>query len=113
MGGRCLKKRKDGWAPITDIRVCLDSGATTDLISEAVAKKVGMNIEPNLGEWSVTNAQGKPVEISGVGMVKLARPGGKWQTHTLIVCPKLSDPMLLSWSTQKRLGILHTWLAVA
>ena len=39
-GGRCLKKRKDA-------QVCPDSGATTDLISEAVAKKVGMNIEPN------------------------------------------------------------------
>ena len=38
--------------------------------------------------------------------MKLSRPGGKWQTHTLVVCPKMSDPMLLSWATQKSLGIL-------
>ena len=69
-GGRCLKKQKQGWAPITEIRVCPDLWATTDLISEEMAKKVGMDIRPNQGEWSLT-------EISGVGTVKLSRPDGK------------------------------------
>ena len=90
--------------------MCPDLGATTDLISKEIAKKVGMDIRPNQGEWSLTDTQGAPVEISGVGTVKLSRPGGKWKTHMLVVCSKLSDPMLLSWATQKSLGILHmTW----
>ena len=75
--GRCLKNQKQGWAPITEIRVCPNSGATTDLISEEMAKKVGMDIKPNQGEWSLTDAQVAPVEISGVGTVKLSRPGGR------------------------------------
>ena len=91
---------------MTEVRVCPDSGATTDLISENTAKKIGMNILPNKDNWKVVDAEGKPVKISGVGKVDLARPRGRWKTYTLIVCPKISDAMLLSWATQKSLGIL-------
>ena len=91
---------------ITVVTVCPDSGATMDLISENTAKKIGMNILPNKDNWKVVDAEGKPVKISGVGTVDLARPKGRWRPYTLIVCPKISDAMLLSWATQKRLGIL-------
>ena len=91
--------------------MCPDSGATTDIISERVAKQARIEIKPNKEEWTITNAQGKPVEILGIGTVRLARPGGQWQVHTLVVCLKLSDNMLLSWKMQKWLGILQArWL---
>ena len=65
-----------------------------------------MLIKPNSENWKVVDAQGKPVEILGIGTAQLYRPNGACKQYTLIVCPRISDSMLLSWSTQKRLGIL-------
>ena len=86
---------------VTEVRVCPDSGATTDLILENTAKKIGMNILPNKDNWKVVDAEGKPVKISGVGTVDLARPRGRWRTYTLIVCPKISDAMCCLWRHKK------------
>ena len=36
-----------------------------------------MDIMPNRDNWKVVDAEGKPVKISGVGKVDLARPKGK------------------------------------
>ena len=42
----------------------------------------------------------------GTTRLKIQRPGGCWKTVITIVTPKLTDSLLLSWSTQKFLGIL-------
>ena len=65
-----------------------------------------MIIRLNHENWKVVDAQGKPVEITGIGSAQISIPNGVWKPYTLIVCPKLSNSMLLSWSTQKRFGIL-------
>ena len=49
------------------------------MISENTAKKIGMTIMPNKDNWKVVDAEGKPVKISRVGTVDLARPRGRWR----------------------------------
>ena len=88
------------------LRVIPDTGATVDVLREDVAIKVGVSIEPNSNGYKLIDAQKKEIQIVGTCRLRIQRPGGCWRTVIAMVTKKLSDALLLSWSTQKFLGIL-------
>ena len=83
-----------------------DTGATIDVIREDVAIKVGATIEPNSSGYKLIDAQKSEIHIVGTCRLWIQRPGGCWRTVIAMVTRRLSDALLLSWSTQKFLGIL-------
>ena len=91
---------------IATLRVTPDTGATCDVIKEKIAKQIGAVIEPNTERYKLTDAQNVNMKIVGTTKLRLQRPGGQWRTITAMVTEQLSDAVLLSWSTQKFLGIL-------
>merc|ERR1712041_10746 len=87
-----------------------DTGATVDVIKEDIAKQIGADIEPNTGRYKLSDAQNADIKIVGTCKLRLQCPGGQWRTIKAMVTSKLSDSLLLSWSTQKFLGILpQSW----
>ena len=61
---------------------------------------------PNTSGYKLTDAQNANIKIVGTCKLRIQRPGGKWRSVVAIVTQKLSDSLLLSWNTQKFLGIL-------
>ena len=61
---------------------------------------------PNTSCYKLTDAQNANIKIVGTCKLRIQRPGGKWRSVVAIVTQKLSDSLLLSWNTQKFLGIL-------
>ena len=84
------------------LRVTPDTGATVDVIKYDIAKIIGAEIEPNSSGYKLTDAQNADIKIVGTCKLRVQRPGGKWRS----VVTKISDSLLLSWNTQKFLGIL-------
>ena len=52
-------------------------------------------------------AEGNCIKVTGTTELELQLPGGGWTTTIALVCPKLSNQMLLSWITQKKLNMIH------
>merc|ERR1712089_58062 len=95
---------------IATLKVTPDTGATCEVIKEKIAKQIGAIIEPNTEKYKLTDAQNVNIKIVGTCKLRLQRPGGEWKTITAMVTESLSDAVLLSWSTQKFLGILpRSW----
>ena len=93
-------------AKMASLRVTPDTGATVDVIKHDIAKKIGAQIEPNSSGYRLSDAQNADIKIVGTCKLRIQRPGGQWRTVVAMVTSKLSDSLLLSWSTQKFLGIL-------
>ena len=93
-------------ARMASLRVTPDTGATVDVIKYDIAKKIGAEIEPNSSGYKLTDAQNADIKIVGTCKLRIQRPGGKWRSVVAIVTSKLSYSLLLSWNTQKFLGIL-------
>ena len=91
---------------MASLRVTLDTGATVDVIKHDIAKKIGAQIEPNSSGYKLSDAQNADIKIVETCKLQIQRPGGQWKTVVGMVTSKLSDLLLLSWSTQKFLGIL-------
>ena len=101
---------KNKGARMATLRVTPDTGATVDVIKEDIAKQIGVDIEPNTGGYKLSDAQNANLKIVGTCKLRLQGPGGQWCTIKAMVTSKLSDSLLLSWSTQKFLGILpQSW----
>merc|ERR1711867_308818 len=97
-------------ARMASLRVTPDTGATVDVIKQDIAKQIGAQIEPNSGGYKLSDAQNADIKIVGTCKLRLQCPGGLWRTIVAMVTSKLSDSLLLSWSTQKFLGILpQSW----
>ena len=97
-------------AKMASLRVTPDTGATVDVIKHDIAKKIGAQIEPNSSGYRLSDAQNADIKIVGTCKLRIQRPGGQWKTIVAMVTSKLSDSLLLSWSTQKFLGILpQSW----
>ena len=95
---------------MASLRVTPDTGATVDVIKQDIAKQIGATIEPNSDKYKVSDIQNADIKIVGTSKLRLQRPGVQWRTITDMVTSKLSDSLLLSWSTQKFLGILpRSW----
>ena len=93
-------------AKMASLCVTPDTGATVDVIKHDIAKKIGAQIEPNSSGYRLSDAQNADIKIVGTCKLRIQRPGGQWKTIVAMVTSKLSDSLLLSWSTQKFLGIL-------
>ena len=93
-------------ARVATLRVTPDTGATVDIIRYDIAKVIGAEIKPNSSGYKLTDAQNADIKIVGTCKLRIQRPGGKWRSVVAIVTQKLSDSLLLSWNTQKFLGIL-------
>ena len=91
---------------VATLRVTPDTGATVDIIRNDVARKIGAVIYPNSSGYKLTDAQNSNIKIIGTTNLRMQRPNGKWRSIMAIVTEKLSDSLLLSWNTQKFLGIL-------
>ena len=91
---------------MASLRVTPDTGATVDVIKYDIAKIIGAEIEPNSSGYKLSDAQNADIKIVGTCKLRIQRPGGQWKTVVAMVTSKLSDSLLLSWSTQKFLGIL-------
>ena len=46
------------------------------------------------------------MRISGTTTVRLSLPTGDWESLVVVVVPKLSDAFLMSWHTQRVLGLI-------
>ena len=55
----------------------------------------------------LTAAEGNSIQVSGTTELCLQAPGGNFTKCLALVCPKLSNELLLSWSSQKKLRMLH------
>merc|ERR1712240_115983 len=93
-------------ARVATLRVTPDTGATVDIIRYDIAKVIGAEIKPNSSGYKLSDAQNADIKIVGTCKLRLQIPGGKWRSVVAIVTQKLSDSLLLSWNTQKFLGIL-------
>ena len=91
---------------MASLRVTPDTGATVDVIKHDIAKKIGAQIEPNSSGYRLSDAQNADIKIVGTCKLRIQCPGGQWKTVVAMVTSKLSDSLLLSWSTQKFPGIL-------
>ena len=94
------------------LRVTPDTGATIDVLREDVAIKVRASIEPNSNGYKLIDAQKKEIQIVGTCRLRIQRPGGCWRTVIAMVTKRLSDALLLSWSTHKNFGDSPAQLAL-
>ena len=91
---------------VATLRVTPDTGVTVDIIRNDIARTIGAEILPNTSGYKLTDAQNANIKIVGTTKLRIQRPNGKWRSIIAIVTEKLSDSLLLSWNTQKYLGIL-------
>ena len=91
---------------VATLRVTPDTGATVDIIRNDIARTIGAEILPNTSGYKLTDAQNANIKIVDTCKLRIQRPNGKWRSVVAIVTEKLSDSLLLSWNTQKYLGIL-------
>ena len=91
---------------VSTIRVTPDTGATADLISSRLANSLGCKIRRDQGEYKITGVDKKELAISGTTPMRIRLLTGDWERIMVVVVPKLSDSFLMSWHTQKLLGIL-------
>ena len=91
---------------VSTIWVTPDTGVTTDLISSRLANSLGCKIRKDQGEYRITGVDKKELAITGTTTVRIRLPTGDWEWNAVIVVPKWSDSFLMSWHTQKVLGIL-------
>ena len=91
---------------VSTIRVTPDTGATADLISKRLTNSLGCKIRSDHSEYKVTGVDKAELSILGTTTVRIRLPTGEWEKIMVVVVPKLSDSFLMSWHTQKVLGIL-------
>ena len=84
---------------MASLRVTPDMGATVDVIKHDIAKKIGAQIEPNSSGYQLSDVQNADIKIVGTCKLGIQRPGGQWKTIVAMVTSKLSNSLLLSWST--------------
>ena len=91
---------------VKTIRVTPDTGAMADLISSKLASSLGYKITRDHKEYQIMEVDKKELRISGTTTVRLCLPTSDWESIMVVVVPKLSDAFLMSWHTQRVLGIL-------
>ena len=103
----CVRK-KGNHNRLVNIRALPDTGASVDCITEKFAKQNGLVVIPDEDDViELIAAEGNCIQVAGTTELELQLPGGDWVKSTALVCPKLSNQMLLSWITQKKLGMIH------
>ena len=100
-----LRCNKDG--KLIRISALPDMGATVNLVCEAIATKHNMAITPNDGSLQLIDTEGRPLAVTGITYVDLQCNDGTWFNTPMLVSPCLRDPLLLSYTSQKAIGILH------
>ena len=80
-----------------------DTGASIDCISEKFAKRHNLTVVPD-DDIDLIAAEGQNILVTGIAELELQLNGGEWIRSLALVCPKLSQEMLLSWISQKKLN---------
>merc|ERR1712105_564737 len=89
-------------------RALPDTGASCDCISEAFAVQHGLQIVPDTDNLiDLSAAEGNPIEVSGTTEITIIGHQGIQVKSLALVCARLSNTLLLSWGSQKRLRMLH------
>ena len=93
---------------LTTIRALPDTGASIDIITSKFARRHNLTVAEDKDEMiELIAAEGNKIKVTGTTELELQLPGGGWVKTTALVCPKLSQHMLLSWVSQKKLQMLH------
>ena len=89
-------------------RTLPDTGASCDCVSEAFVKQHGLKVlaDPD-GDIDLSAAEGDSIEVSGTTELSILGPQGTYTKSLALVCPRLSNTLLLSWGSQKKLRMLH------
>ena len=83
-------------------------GASCDCVSEAFVKQHGLKILPDPeGLIDLSAAEGDAIKVSGTTELSILGPQGTYVKSLALVCPRLSNTLLLSWGSQKKLRMLH------
>ena len=94
-----------------EIISCPDSGATVTIINEEVARKNRLTWKKS--KVTLTSATGASMRVSGEIKLFAKVKNGHIRQLRVVVSPDLADDMLVSWSDQVMLGVLHSaWPAV-
>ena len=90
---------------------CPDTGATSSLLKESVARAKGLRWKSS--KVSLTSATGQAMRVSGEAILFAKVKGGHTRRIRVVISPDLEDDALISWSDQIKLGVLHEqWPAV-
>ena len=89
---------------MANIRSLPDTGASIDYVSERFVKTHKLKVISNDDDQiDLTAAEGNAIKVSGTTELNLQLPGGGYTKCLALVCPKLSNELLLSWTSQKKL----------
>ena len=89
-----------------DIISCPDSGATVTILNEEVARRNKLRWKKS--KVTLTSATGASMRVSGETTLFAKVRKGHIKQLRVVVSPDLADDMLVSWSDQVLLGVLHS-----
>ena len=93
---------------LTSIRALPDTGASVDIVHEKFARRHNLTFTKDTDDMiELIAEEGNAINVTGTTELELQLPGGGWITTIALVCPKLSQDMLLSWISQKKLQMIH------
>ena len=81
---------------------CPDTGATSSLLKESVARARGLRWKSS--GVSLTSATGQAMRVSGEAFLYAKVKGGHTRRIRVVISPDLEDDALISWSDQIKLG---------
>ena len=99
-----LRCNKDG--KLVKIAALPDTGATVDIVREAIAKEHNMVITPNNSSLRLIYVEGRLLAVTGITYVDLQHNDGTWFNTPMLVSPCLKDQLLLSHTSQN--GLCHS-----
>ena len=89
-----------------EIVSCPDSGATVTILNEERARENKLRWRKS--KVTLTSATGAPMRVSGETTLFAKVKNGHIKQLRVVVSPDLADDMLVSWSDQVLLGVLHS-----
>ena len=101
-----IMSKKGSW-----VVSCPDTGATSSLLKESVARATGLRWKSS--KVSLTSATGQAMKVSGEAFLYARVKGGHTRRIRVVISSDLEDDALISWSDQIKLGVLHPkWPAI-
>ena len=88
-------------------KVLPDTGASASLISFSAAQRHGLTVHPPCNNLRIVNASGGDMDVAGIAEFMTEDVNGQWVTIRAIVSRDVKEDFLLSWHSQKSIGLLH------
>ena len=102
-------KGKGRYNKLETVRALPDTGTSVDCVQEKFVKRHKLTIKPEneYMDLQLLAAEGNEMLVSGTTTLEVSLSSGPWTAVEALVCPRLSHTMLISWTTQKALGLIH------